>query len=185
MSSNQAKYVLRWIFIVTYVFKSFKTRHLKVIHFVKNNVSEIRCVVNDECKHKYNSFKALSLHVGTCSKNIEANTNNTQSIELVENENIDNSEFDGFVVPRNEGAEGALVQSSFVYGEKSTNQNIDEFLDTFSSEVIALGLNYKGTDTVFKLCEELTESMKLFCSEATNVVDVSNYMSTKFHSLNS
>lgn len=159
--------------------------HLKIIHLVRDNVSVIKCVANPDCEHKYNSFKALSVHAKTCSKKIETRAKVSQIMKPIEDEKKDHSDFDGFVVPCIDVAEIYPIQTPLVYGKNETNHNIDEFLDTFSSKVIALGLNYKATDSIFKLCEELTENMKIFCSDSTSIVDVSNHMSTKFHSMNS
>lgn len=162
--------------------------HLKIIHMVKENVHEIKCVVNTSCNKKYASFKSLRTHVNACVKNIETNIREIDCLnceqeeishEINSHENIDNEINPEFVVPSVESFENAPSVSSF--GFETEERNIDEFFDAFITEIITLRLNYKNTDAVFNLCEKLLK----FCVEVetTNAESV-QYMSTKLHSMN-
>lgn len=163
--------------------------HLKIIHMIKDNFHQIKCIVDTNCDREYASFKALRAHVKSCINSIKIDAINSKSSEINEDNEILGQvipEHHEFVVPRIDVLGPTPANSSeFVFGEKRTDENIDEFIDSIISDIIMLNLNNKATDAVFKLCEKLVKNLNKFRFGNRNFDSMSEYVSAKLHSMNS
>lgn len=182
-------------------------KHLKVIHMIKENVHEIKCVVKknekNKCEKKFFTFRSLKRHIGNCSGTFDENEdeicseNNSDQCENQDNDSnrevcLEDCNFNGFLVPRmnNLNIQTDSMATKLQYDRK-TDSNIHEFLNDFIGEVISLGLNNKSTNSIFILCEKLVKSVQTFIlrprkSETDDELDaIVNYISNRLHSMNS
>lgn len=44
-------------------------KHLKVIHFIKDNTNPIYCLKNNGCKNHFSTFRNLKKHMNSCYPN--------------------------------------------------------------------------------------------------------------------
>lgn len=44
-------------------------KHLKTIHFAKDNTKSIYCLKNNECKYSTFTFRQLKIHMKSCAEN--------------------------------------------------------------------------------------------------------------------
>lgn len=158
--------------------------HLKIIHSIKDNVHQIKCVVDSNCDKMYSSFKRLKAHSKSCIKEIATNdveleiNGDMEFCEAISNdmdivENVENE----FIIPCIENLQRAQADNQTC---GIADDDMIEPIDTFIHEIVMLGLNNKDTDAVFNLCEKFAS----FCFAVTDVDNVSRHVLKKLHSMN-
>lgn len=161
--------------------------HLKIIHMIKDNCHEIKCVVDSDCKKTYATFKSLRAHVKTCRVNVDIFRDEDEikidtNQETMSYENMEIGSSTEFNVSHIDLVSNVTNDSVYIYGG-TKSENIDDFLRSFTSEIVMLGLNMKSTDAVFKLCEKLVNGMRNICLEE-DIETVANYITNKLQKMN-
>lgn len=62
-------------------------KHLKKIHFIKENINEIRCLF-PKCEKNFDTFNALRQHIKKCSDLAKQKTTKKKAVKEVNKYNI-------------------------------------------------------------------------------------------------
>lgn len=169
--------------------------HLKIIHIVKDNVHEIKCVANNGCGKKYASFKSMRAHAMLCVKTKQNIPENLEDDCLVEP--LYNETFELFPEPETEADTGLIVpviecpsnvkKADFTNNPNEFEPSLNDIIETFIADVFSLKLNDKNTDFIFKLLERLVSTVGtvLFTNKSITHETLIGIMSGKFRAVNS
>lgn len=173
--------------------------HLKIVHYVKENVNQINCIVNSACKKQYASFRALRVHVKSCEKTIRIDSlpndvedstfhDRTQSTnDSIQTENATTSRHKFTVPVTQTDSNDNNFYSTNLLGSGNNIPSVDDFLNDFIAEIISLKVNDKTIDSIFKMCEQLINGVDRILISNKNIShgDLIKEVIAKLHSMNS
>lgn len=164
-------------------------KHLKKIHLLENNLSELSCLVS-KCGKTYRTFDSLRSHVKKCivqakskdefepesNLDVENSKQEDANIEsdIIEHvRTIDLHSYEYEYEPSNENVQiNAPTDNAYVYEIESHSYQMSEFLNKYSNDIKAMFLTNQNTDKIFDLSIRLIENFTKFCR---NLLEDSRY----------
>lgn len=168
-------------------------KHLKTIHFLRDNFHDFQCLVEPEtgyhqCVKSFKTYDSLRAHVKKCKpklKIIEETSDtfhsNASNVSLMaheaDNSNMSNLETllsscyiyepsENFDINSTQKPENEPL--SYYYETTSQTHEMCKFLQMFSNKISGMGLTNEKTDDTFELCILLIKNYQQFCEKLWN-----------------
>lgn len=166
--------------------------HLKFVHFIKDNTTEMRCVIDgNSCSDTFYRFDLLKKHLKICLSNQKENDVNIHSLKTVSSElaGVDdisylfreklvvdheiapdhtNYFFCGDIPIETDSQYSMPTITNIFQIHSETNPSafneldMDNFLTEFSHQICAMKMTHEHTSNVFKLCTQFVENIQKF-----------------------
>lgn len=171
--------------------------HLKFEHFLKDNTSEMKCVIKGRsCAEVFFTYSSLKLHLKKCVKNInQSDLSNVNQLPEYANEvnacpevlsfrcSEDNyfslENVNGLQRLRSETVDSHIFQfetAEPVNPNEFCEEKMNQFLDMFNNQMCNLMLSHEKTTTIFNLCIDLVQNISKLNQ---SIIDKSNGLDFK------